>query len=161
MRPLLNRTTGLLCGIGLLAVVGCTREALRPNGFVNVPGGRVAFRVMGERDGIPLLMIHGGPGSRSCTYPATMTGVAASRPVVMYDQLDSGNSDRMIDLQRDAILSPFVSEVAAIRAELGLREASAGTFVGRGRRARISSHSFPERRAVPYLRGSAFWDRSF
>lgn len=122
LRPLLNRTTYILSAILLLAGVACNREALRPSGFVDVPGGRVAFRVMGERDGIPLLMIHGGPGSTSCTYPATLTGVAASRPVVMYDQLDSGNSDRMVDLQRDAVLSRFVSEVAAIRAELGLRE---------------------------------------
>ncbi len=123
MRHLPNRTAGMLCAIALVAgVAACKQEALRPSGFVDVPGGRVAFRVIGERGGIPLLMIHGGPGSRSCTYPATMTGVAASRPVVMYDQLDSGNSDRMIDLPRDAELSRFVSEVAAIRAELGLRD---------------------------------------
>ena len=93
MRLLLNRTARGLYAIAILAGVACTREALRPNGFVNVPGGRAAFRVMGERDGILLLMIHGGPGSRSCTYAATMTGVAASRPVVMYEQVDSGNSE--------------------------------------------------------------------
>jgi hypothetical protein len=117
MRPLLNRTTGILYAILLLAGVACNREALRLSGFVDVPGGRVAFRVMGARDGIPLLMIHGGPGSTSCTYLATLTGVGASRPVVMYDQLHLGNSDRRVDLQRDAVLSRFVSEVAAIRSE--------------------------------------------
>ena len=66
-------------------------------------------------------MIHGGPGSRSCTHPATLTGVAVAT-CRMYDQLDSGYSDRMLDLQRDAELSRFVSKVAAIRADLGLRE---------------------------------------
>ncbi len=51
-----------------------------------------------------------------------MKGVAASRPVIMYDQLGSGHSDRMLDMARDAALSRFVSEVSALRAELGLRE---------------------------------------
>lgn len=123
MRPYLNGSIRLVSAIALLALVACDRaEPLPDDGFVDVPGGRIAFRVMGEGDGIPLLIIHGGPGSRSCTYPATLTGVARTRPVVMYDQLDSGHSDRMADLKRDAVLSRFVSEVASIRVELGLRE---------------------------------------
>jgi proline iminopeptidase len=40
----------------------------------------------------------------------------------MYDQLGSGNSDRMANLERDAVISRFVSEVTAIRTELGLHE---------------------------------------
>ena len=113
----------VLPAITLLALVGCAHTNMLPDdGFVDVAGGRVAFRTMGDRGGIPVLMIHGGPGSRSCSYPATLRGVAASRPVVMYDQLDSGHSDRMADLPRDAVLSRFVSEVVAIRTELGLRE---------------------------------------
>lgn len=106
-----------------LALAACHSQAPLPDdGFVNVPGGRVAFRVIGEGNGVPMLIIHGGPGSSSCLYPATLTGVAASRPVVMYDQLGSGHSDRMTNPERDAVLSRFVSEVAAIRAELGLKE---------------------------------------
>lgn len=121
MSPVLSKV--LLAATVLCTIVGCAQKDVLPDdGFVDVPGGRVAFRTMGDGDGIPVLMIHGGPGSRSCTYAATLKGVAASRPVVMYDQLDSGHSDRMIDLQRDAVLSRFVSEVVAIRAELGLRE---------------------------------------
>ncbi len=120
MRPYLNSSIGLVLAIALTA---CDRvDPLPDDGFVHVPGGRIAFRVMGESDGIPVLIIHGGPGSRSCSYPATLTGVAATRPVVMYDQLDSGHSDRMVDLKRDAVLSRFVSEVASIRTELGLQE---------------------------------------
>lgn len=120
MRPHLSSSLGLVLAIALVA---CARAAPLPDdGFVDAPGGRIAFRVMGESDGIAVLIIHGGPGSRSCTYPATLTGVAATRPVVMYDQLDSGHSDRMVDLRRDAVLSRFVSEVASIRHELGLHE---------------------------------------
>jgi proline iminopeptidase len=106
-----------------MALAACDRATPLPDdGFVGVPGGRIAFRIVGDGDGIPVLIIHGGPGARSCTYPATVAGVAATRPVVVYDQLDSGHSDRMADLERDAVLARFVSEVASLRSELGLRE---------------------------------------
>lgn len=112
-----------LPAILLLALTGCAPTNLLPDdGFVAVPGGRVAFRVTGKPGGVPVLMIHGGPGSTSCSYPDTMQGVAASRPVVTYDQLGSGNSDRMLNLERDAVLSRFVAEVSAIRTQLGLQE---------------------------------------
>jgi proline iminopeptidase len=111
--------------VALMFVSAAVANAAAPlpdDGFVDVPGGRVAFRVVGKSDGIPVLVIHGGPGSSGCLYVGTMAGVAASRPVVTYDQLGSGNSDRMVDLQRDGVLPRFVAEVAAIRQQLGLRE---------------------------------------
>ncbi len=109
----------------LLAVCFGACDAHQPlpdDGFVDVPGGRVAFRVLGSGTGVPVLMIHGGPGATSCNAASTMVGVASSRPVVIYDQLGSGNSDRMLDLERDATLPRFVEEVAAIRQQLGLEE---------------------------------------
>jgi proline iminopeptidase len=106
-----------------LFLVGCgTTKPLPDDGFVQVPGGRVAFRVIGNGRGVPVLLIHGGPGGTSCGYANTLNAVAASRPVVMYDQLGSGNSDVLTDLPRDAVLSRFVAEVAAVRARLGLAE---------------------------------------
>jgi len=97
-------------------------QRLPDDGFVDVPGGRVAFRVIGGGDGAPVLMIHGGPGGTSCSYVSTVDGIASSRAVVLYDQLGSGSSDRIRDLQRDATLPRFVEEVAAIRQQLGLKE---------------------------------------
>jgi proline iminopeptidase len=97
-------------------------QPLPDDGFVDVPGGRIAFRVIGEGDEVPVLMIHGGPGGTSCSYASTTNGIAASRPVVIYDQLGSGNSDRMLDIRRDALLSRSVAEVAAMREQLGLTE---------------------------------------
>lgn len=105
-----------------LLIAGTPAWALPDDGFVRVPGGRVAFRVIGTGKSIPVLVIHGGPGGVSCSYAGTMGGLAASRQVVMYDQLGSGSSDRMLDMQRDAVLSRFVDEVTAIRAKLGLTE---------------------------------------
>lgn len=106
-----------------LLTVGCSSTRPLPeDGFVQVPGGRVAFRVMGQGAGIPVLLIHGGPGGSSCEFADTLNAVAASRPVVMYDQLGSGSSDKMVDLPRDAVVSRFVAEVAALRTRLGLAE---------------------------------------
>ena len=121
MNPILAQA--LLPAIVLLALTGCAHtDPLPDDGFVAVPGGRVAFRVTGKAGGVPVLMIHGGPGSTGCSYPDTLKGIAASRPVVTYDQLGSGNSDRMLNLERDAVLSRFVAEVTAIRTQLGLKE---------------------------------------
>ncbi len=97
-------------------------DDLPDDGFVDVPGGRVAFRVMGDGDATPLLVIHGGPGSSSCIYPSTLRGIAEERPVIMYDQLGTGHSDRITDLEQHAVLSRFVDEVTAIRTQLGLDE---------------------------------------
>lgn len=99
----------LVLGLLLLVAAGllicCGQSARLPDdGFVDVPGCRVAFRVMGEGSGVPVLVIHGGPGSSSCIYPSTLTGIAAERPVIIYDQLGSGYSDRIADLERHGVL---------------------------------------------------------
>ena len=109
-----------LAASGLLACA--SQQPLPDDGFVDVPGGRVAFRVIGSGDGVPMLLIHGGPGGTSCSYVSTVDGIASSRAVVVYDQLGSGNSDRLQDMERDATLSRFVAEVDAIRQQLGLAE---------------------------------------
>ncbi len=107
-----------------IIVLACSSPAPTPglpdDGYVDVPGGRVAFRVIGEAGEVPLLVIHGGPGGSSCSYVTTFTGIAEERPVVVYDQLGSGYSDRITDLERYGVLSRFVEEVTAIRNELGL-----------------------------------------
>ena len=102
---------------------GCrAAPSLPDDGFVDVTGGRIAFRVMGDGPGTPVLVIHGGPGSSSCIYPSTLTGIAEDRPVVMYDQLGTGYSDRITDLEQFAVVPRFAEEITAIREELGLDE---------------------------------------
>lgn len=104
-------------------VVGCASSSTLPDdGYVNVPGGRAAFRVIGAGNGTPVLFIHGGPGSTSCDFVANVSGIAATRPVIVYDQLGSGYSDRIVNLDEHAQLLRFVDEVEAIREELGLKE---------------------------------------
>ena len=65
-------------------------------GMVSVPGGNVWYCVVGENGGIPLLLLHGGPGASS-GYLETLLALADERPIVLYDQLGGGKSDRPDD----------------------------------------------------------------
>lgn len=87
-------------------------------GFVNVSGGRVWYRVAGSGPGIPLLLLHGGPGVPSI-YLTPLEALADERPVVFYDQLGSGQSDRPKDTSLWTI-ERFVKEVGQVREALGL-----------------------------------------
>ena len=107
----------------IAALAACVDERNLPDdGFVDVPGGRIAFRVIGDGPSTPALWIHGGPGGRSCGVVDHVSRIASERPVILYDQLGAGYSDRITDLDRYARLARFVEEVVAIREELGLDE---------------------------------------
>ncbi len=67
--------------------------------------------------GIPLLVLHGGPGFLSM--PQTISDLADERPVLFYDQLGCGRSDRPADKSLFT-LARYVAELAAIRDALGL-----------------------------------------
>src|SRR5215212_5370533 len=78
--------------------VVCTSQNFQPGeGFVNVHGGRVWYKIVGTGKRTPLLLIHGGPGSRSCEGIPGYSLLADERPVIFYDQLGSGHSDRPTD----------------------------------------------------------------
>ncbi len=88
-------------------------------GDIEVPGGRVWYRIAGaDRPGTPLLCLHGGPGMPH-DYLEPLEDLAVSRPVIFYDQLGCGRSERPVD---DSLWTAgrFVEELAAVRAALGL-----------------------------------------
>jgi len=63
-------------------------------GHVEVPGGRVWYRIAGpDRPGTPVLCLHGGPGMPH-DYLERLEDPAVSRPTVFYDQFGCGRSDR-------------------------------------------------------------------
>lgn len=88
-------------------------------GFVEVPGGRVWYRIVGE-GGIPLLCLHGGPGFTHY-YLEPLEDLAGQRRVVFYDQLGCGRSDRPGDPSLWTV-DRFVDEVVAVRDALGLED---------------------------------------
>ena len=63
-------------------------------GFIAVQGGSVWYRILGEnQQGLPLLLLHGGPGFPH-DYLEPLEPLSDERPVIFYDQLGCGNSDR-------------------------------------------------------------------
>ena len=88
-------------------------------GFIDVPGGPVWYKVVGSGSGIPLLTLHGGPGSTSCSF-SLLEPLGDQRPVVRYDQLGTGRSGRPDDSSLWTV-DHFVEELHVLRQELGLQ----------------------------------------
>ncbi len=87
-------------------------------GFVPVTGGRVWYRIVGAGPGIPLLTLHGGPGFPH-DYLESLESLADERPVIFYDQLGCGKSDRPDDPELWR-MERFVEEVGQVRTALHL-----------------------------------------
>ena len=88
-------------------------------GHVNVPGGRVWYRIEGpDAPGIPLLCLHGGPGSTH-DYLEPLADLADERPVVFYDQLGCGRSAGPSDPSLWTV-DRAIEELAAVRSGLSL-----------------------------------------
>ena len=88
--------------------------------MVEVEGGRVWVRVNGDLDAHaePAVFIHGGPGGDHLGFGG-MLSMADERAIILYDQLDSGMSDRPEDPANWRV-ERFVGELEAIRQELGI-----------------------------------------
>jgi proline iminopeptidase len=102
-------------------------------GYVDVPGGRIWYRVVGSGPGTPLLLLHGGPGAPSY-YLKPLAALADERPVIFYDQLGAGRSDQVSDTTLWKT-ERFVQEIEALRKALNLTEIhllghSWGTILG-------------------------------
>src|SRR4051794_14207829 len=93
------------------------RSASTPR-MVDVPGGGVLPCRSGEGQATQLLVPPGGPGMPS-HYLEPLAGLAAERPVVLYDQLGCGRSERPDDPSLWTV-SRAVAEVEAVRRALGL-----------------------------------------
>lgn len=90
---------------------------LQTEGKAEVPGGQVWYQVVGSEGRTPVVLIHGGPGGTH-DYFEPLTALADERPLLLYDQLGSGWSDRPTDpaLWR---VSRSVDELDALRVHLG------------------------------------------
>jgi len=107
--------------IGFLVACSGAAPVLKPgDGMLAVPGGKIWYRVVGTGRGTPLLVIHGGPGGSSCRQ-RELARLGMDRPVIFYDQLGTGRSERPTDTTLWK-LDRSVAEVQAIRDQLGLRQ---------------------------------------
>lgn len=89
-------------------------------GHISVPGGRVWYQVVGSGYTVPLLVLHGGPGFPH-NYLKPLENLSDDRPVVFYDQLGCGNSDRQEDPNLWHI-ERFVEELVQVRQALNLEQ---------------------------------------
>ncbi len=122
------------CGIdGPRVQVGLTAG----EGYVDVPGGKVWYQIVGSGKATPLLILHGGPGATSY-YLKPLEQLADERPVIFYDQLGCGRSDRPTD-QSLWTIERFVEELVQVRAALGLE------------RVHILGHSWGTMLAADYM----------
>jgi proline-specific peptidase len=88
-------------------------------GHIPVTGGNVWYRRSGSGERLPLLLLHGGPGAASYYMEPLAERLAAHRPVVVYDQLGCGRSDRPADTSLWTV-DRSVQELEQVRAALGL-----------------------------------------
>ena len=77
------------------------------------------YRDVGPLEGVPLLCLHGGPGSSHHYFEPLEALAEDGRRVVLYDQLGCGGSDRPDDPDLWTV-ELFVDEIAAVRSGLGL-----------------------------------------
>jgi pimeloyl-ACP methyl ester carboxylesterase len=111
------------------------------DGYVSFRGYKTWYRTAGDlRNGVPLILLHGGPGIPGNAYDPLMAQMADRRPSVRYDQLGCGRSDRPNDPSLWRV-ETFVEELAALRDALRLD------------RIHLLGHSWGGMLAIDYLLG--------
>ncbi|MBL3655129.1 proline iminopeptidase-family hydrolase [Fulvivirga sediminis] len=94
---------------------------LKPGaGLVDVEGGKVWYGIMGEGSQAPYVCLHGGPGGTSRRY-FDMEPLTDDRPIIMIDQLGSGQSTHHTDTSLLKVEN-FVEQVNAVVKHLKLKE---------------------------------------
>jgi proline iminopeptidase len=86
-------------------------------GFLDVPDGRIWYRVTGSGAATPVILLHGGPGYSSF-YLKSLDSLGLDRPTIRYDQLGGGKSSRITDTLLFTI-PHFVAELDSVRRALG------------------------------------------
>jgi len=107
------------------------------DGHLPVEGGTIFYRVEGEGTRIPVVVLHGGPGFTS-HYLAPLAALVDDRPVILYDQLGAGRSDRPTDTTLFRI-DRYVRELDSLRRALKLD------------RIHLYGHSWGSMLALEYL----------
>lgn len=114
--------TAILYGVFLLFLLtSCKTKELTPGeGFIEVTGGKIWYRINGAGSKTPVLLLHGGPGSSSY-YLDPLKELSKDRPVIFIDQLGCGRSTRITDTTLMTI-EHYVEQVEQVRKALHLND---------------------------------------
>jgi proline iminopeptidase len=88
-------------------------EAMLP-----VRGGKIWYKRSGTGTGTPMVLLHGGPGAGSF-YLKPFEALGDDRPIIRYDQLGAGKSDRLTDTTL-MVIPRFVEELDSLRRALNI-----------------------------------------
>lgn len=73
-----------------------TGKITEGEGFLDVRGGKIWYRVIGTGTKTPIVMLHGGPGFPSYSLEPLFE-LAQDRQIIVYDQLGCGRSSALTD----------------------------------------------------------------
>lgn len=110
------------------------QEGNMEEGYIHGREGRIWYRIAGrDRTKLPMLCVHGGPGCPH-DYLKPLELLADDRPIIFYDQLGCGNSEKP-DRPELWTIDYFADEINEVRSALELDEffyfgQSWGTMVG-------------------------------
>ena len=78
-------------------LISCSSGSTSPKeGFIDVKGGKIWYRINGTGNKPALLLLHGGPGSSSYGLE-NLKELSIDRPIIFIDQLGCGRSSRITD----------------------------------------------------------------
>ena len=87
-------------------------------GYIEVTGGKVWYKIVGNEKGIPLIVLHGGPGHPHDSLEP-LEDLKNEREIIFYDQLGCGNSERPDNINLWTV-ERFVEELGQIIKSLKL-----------------------------------------
>jgi len=102
-------------------LISCSSSSNSPKeGFIDVKGGKVWYRINGSGSKPALVLLHGGPGSSSYGLE-NLKALSNDRPVIFIDQLGCGRSSRITDTSLMTIEN-YVEQLEQIRTALHLEK---------------------------------------
>jgi len=114
--------------------------------FVKTPSSSIYIDVQGDSDGIPLIVINGGPGSDHLhlKFSGVWEDLGSKRPIIFYDQRGTGQSSPVKEGDSCTLVDQL-SDLEAIRNHLNFKQVdllghSWGGFLGMAYTAWHPSH---------------------
>lgn len=107
-----------------ILLFGCTSKKqqgiVSQEGLLQVNGGKIWYKVRGG-NGVPLVMLHGGPGFTSYYLTPLADSLAKDRPVIIFDQLGCGRSDKISDTSL-MTMQHHIDQVSALLKHLNIQK---------------------------------------